>query len=582
MNARRPARHAGGWRRRLFGALLVVMGGAAAPLAAQSTAERFELTRPVEAGLVRLQEQWLQWLSAINQSDQERAESAVADLLATCEQLGMQRLPDLAIGAAARAVQAARAGDETRAAWAIAAAERLDPGRPETAFAAATVHRLAGSYPQAVGQHVRGWWRLASELPWARWVRIHIGYWLLATFLLATTWFVSLALVAHRRALAADARRLLGALPPPVMLAVAVVFLLWPLALPGRWLWLLTWWAGLAWIYEGLSGRIALACGLLVLAAAPSLVQPAEATVALELSPAMRATRNLATYRLHGSLFADLEVLGTTLAGQPATNHLYGDLHRRLGQWEQARGFYQSTLDAEPDNVSALLAMGAYHFRRNDFGNAVQAYQRAVTAAPNDPAGFYNLSLAYSQNNYQFEESNQALQQAQAIDKALVSRWIQEASDDRVVVRDGGFARQPEIAAQLLAGQKQGQVQAAASRRWLGFAVPVCVGLVASVLAAGRRRVSPKEAERAGVASLPRWLEDFVPGGAALVRGAGLSAFCGLWWLAGCVLLPLVAGRAVRTSLGYEPGNLLWWLLGMLGLGLAVGLRAWLTRRAEG
>lgn len=576
---------AAAWGRSVARAVVVALAAAcllAGGAEAQSTTERFELSRPVEAGLVRLQEQWLRWLGAINQSDHEAATAAVDDLLATAGQLGMQRLPDLAIGAAVRAAQAARTGDPTRGAWAIEAAERLDPGRPETAFAAGTVQFADGAYFAAVGQHLRGWTRVWRHAPWSNLCRIGAAYWLLATVLAAAGLFVGLALAAHRQRIAADGARLLGALPAPLAVGVGAVLLLWPLALPGRWLWLLVWWSVVVWIYEGLGGRVAIVFGWLAIAGAPFLAHAAERAVALELSPAMRATRQLATGRLSGGLFADLEVLGTTLTGKPQTIHVYADLHRRLGQWEPARLFYQELLEVEPSNVPALLAMGAYHFRRGDYGNAVQAYQRAVTSDDRNPAGFYNLSLAYSQNNYQFEESSRALQQAQAIDKELVSRWIQEASEERVVVPDGAFARSEEIAALLEAAQHEGNAKVASSRRWVGLAIPLGGALLAMALATARRRAPGGDPDRGPSADLPRLLEDYVPGVAALLRGAGLPAFLVFLWLAGAVLLPLVAGRAFRLTLGYEPGPALPVTLAVVGLGAAVGLRILLARRAEG
>src|SRR5436305_8675540 len=110
------------------------------------------MTAQVRQTLKQLDEQWLQW---VVQKNPQQAGAAVNDLMETARQLGMTRLPDLSAGALAQAVQAARQQDFPRARWALDAAERLDPGRPETAFAEAGVDWRQHDYPGAA----RAWLR---------------------------------------------------------------------------------------------------------------------------------------------------------------------------------------------------------------------------------------------------------------------------------------------------------------------------------------------------------------------------------------------------------------------------------------
>src|SRR5436305_3952800 len=116
-----------------------------------------EMTGQVRQTLKQLGEQWLEW---VVQNDRQQAERSVGGLLDIARGLGMRRLPDLAAGAIARAVQAARQKDFARAHWALAAAERFDPGRPETAFAESTVDWLQGDYPGAVAARLRAYPRI--------------------------------------------------------------------------------------------------------------------------------------------------------------------------------------------------------------------------------------------------------------------------------------------------------------------------------------------------------------------------------------------------------------------------------------
>ncbi|MGB5401951.1 MAG: hypothetical protein WBO71_17185, partial [Thermoanaerobaculia bacterium] len=132
--------------------LLWVAFGAARPSAAieQSVADDLKLSLESRNAFASLQDQWLEWLAASYQADADRAEAALNSLLADADQLDMGRLPDLSLGAAGRAVEFASQGDFEVAAWCLRAAERLDPNRPEVAFAAARVARQAGRDTQAV------------------------------------------------------------------------------------------------------------------------------------------------------------------------------------------------------------------------------------------------------------------------------------------------------------------------------------------------------------------------------------------------------------------------------------------------
>ena len=90
-------------------ATAATVAGASAPAApmvdhsGSSGQTGLELSVPVSQALQRLQEQWLQWMSALYQGNQPRADSALTSILGAGQQLGMKRLPDLSLAAGARA-----------------------------------------------------------------------------------------------------------------------------------------------------------------------------------------------------------------------------------------------------------------------------------------------------------------------------------------------------------------------------------------------------------------------------------------------------------------------------------------------
>ena len=153
-------------RSRWRGAILVVVAFlTAGSLTANDrpVSEILGLTPDALSRFVDLQDTWLEWLSAVAQGDGARVSELLNTLLADAEVLGLRRLPDLSLGAAGRAVAFAEDERFDAAAQCLAAAEKLDPGRSEVAFAGARVAQLEGDYGAEVGrvagEAIVGAWR---------------------------------------------------------------------------------------------------------------------------------------------------------------------------------------------------------------------------------------------------------------------------------------------------------------------------------------------------------------------------------------------------------------------------------------
>jgi tetratricopeptide (TPR) repeat protein len=443
--ARRPLRAA--W---LAAALaLAGVAGAAAQTAVSSPAG-FEMTRSVQQSLKRLQELWLQWLGASLQDNPARAAETLSSLRGTARQIGFERLPDLALGAAARARQSAEEGDPARARRELEAAEALDPGRPEVAFTAAAVARRQGSWVNTAAWTARGFARLLS--PTYRGPLLErLGLWALLALLVAAAMLVVVEAAMKGSAVYGDLERWLSArMPTPAAHAISLLVLLGPGALPGGPVWLLLVWTVFLWGYGSSSERAVLGLVWLALGLAPLGAAGLERRLALEQSPPVRALDDLEAGRLAGTLFADLQVLRTALPNDADVLELVADVHRTLGQWEIARVLYRQEVAQKGEVTTALLNLGADAFRTGDFGAASGFFQRAAATTPPSAAAWYNLSLSYSES-YQFEESRRALARAREIDGSRVDAWIQTPNPDRVLTFNGGLAHRAQIVDRLRA-----------------------------------------------------------------------------------------------------------------------------------
>src|SRR5262245_34231760 len=571
----------GGDRRRPAALALALAALSAAGAAAASVSSPqvtgVEMTAPVRQQLKQIEEQWLQW---IVQNDRRQAEAAVVGLLDAAHRLGMSRLPDLSAAAVARAVEAAKRKDFARAGWALEAAERFDPGRPETAFAEARVERLQGNYLGMIAARLRAYPRLLGP-PLERYLWFQdLVIWTLALLLVTGGLFLAVQMLAKGSSLSRDLTALFARrLPRPAAAAAAAAALLWPLLLPlllpDAFLWLPLYWSVLLWGYATMSERAVLAALWLLLGVSPLLLDLQRRHMAVALSPPARAMQSLEERRLYGSLFSDLGVLRSLLPESVAVKHLLADVHRSLDQWELARALYRQVLEAEPQNTSALLDLGAYFFNKGEFSGAVQSFQRAAAADPASAAAQYNLSQAYSET-YMFDEQNAALAKAQEIDLALVNTWV--AQQQRVVTISGGMARIPEIRRELLAswgGQEARSGRLELLRRGLSLLVSLSLVLVALALHLARRPFgfTERSSEIFPSGAFDRWGRALLPGVASTEVGEGGKAFLALLLPAALLMLPQLGRLGVPVPWRYDPGTLPSWILTILGLALYFGVR---------
>jgi tetratricopeptide (TPR) repeat protein len=566
------------WGRAARGAALLcaLAGGSAGAAHAASAASGVEITPVVRQTLQQLQGQWLQWMSAYNA---QRSEVVVTDLLATAHQLGMARLPDLSFGALARGVQAARQGDVPRAEWSLTAAERLDPGRPETAFAEATISRLEGRYFRCIGAWAQGFVLQFGAAMERDFLLQSLLLWMLKLLLVTGGLFVAIMMATRGAGLCHDlvelASRWLG---QRFAIFGVVVLLAWPLLLPSGLLWLALFWSLLLWGYASASERAILIALWFVLGVSPLAMAEQRRHMSLVLSPPMQAVESLEQHRLYGDLFTDLAVLNTMLPDNAAVKQLIADLHVSLNQWDLARNLYRQVLEVEPRNAPAMINVGAYAFYKSDWHGAIQAFQQAASADPRSAMAEFDLSQAYSRS-YMFDDQKRALAQAKEIDSERVDSWLRRGDQEHPVISTYGLARIPEIRRNLFAAW---QVQEAT--RWqnelgrYGLPMLICFAMVviAVTLHLVRRPYGYSQAEvrlRIARGRWGSWPRALLPGVSAAAAGDGARSFGALLLPAALATLPLFERFGYRIPWGYDPGNTAGWLISILGLALYLGAR---------
>ena len=547
----------------------------------------FELTSPVRLQLRLVTEHWRAWTRAFYQEEEEAAANALEQLRGTAGRLGLSRLPDLANAASAFAVSAAASGDFDRSRWALDAARQLDPGRPETHFATAAVQRLDSDYPGAVTSGARGFAAILRS-PLERHVWLHnAGLWLLYTLLVSGGLFVALQMATKGGALYYD---LVHFMSPPVASAGAELLtaaaLAWPLVLPSGLLWLAVYWSILLWGYGSVSERVVLLVLWLGLGAGSLALSMQQRSVQLTLAPPMRAVDNLSAGRLYGALFSDLSVLRTLMPQHPVARELIADVHRRFGQWEHARALYTTLLDSGElqgaESAPARNNLGVYHHRRKDYGAAINYFRQASQYDPGMAEAFFNLAQAYSQL-YQFSDSNTAMAEAKAIDRARVMIWerVDLPVEELAVGVDGGLRRGAELRRTLGSiwhGEEAQQSIADLWRRHFSLSVVAGIMILALTLHLVRSQLGYRSNALENSSLLPassdRWAIALVPGLASARGGRGGRAFLAILLPVALLVAPRVRGLGYRLPLALDLDPIIPMALGIGGLALVFLVRA--------
>lgn len=564
------------FRRRCGAALLLVAigGGPAAAEVATVEVEGTRLTVPVQETLLRLQDQWLVWNSAFLQGDRVLAWAGVRDLHSTADAMGLHRLPELALGMLVRAVESARAGDLERARWALEMARELDPESPEWSFAACRVAWLDRSPIEAASHLARGYGTMFQRSLKARLWWSDALLWLTLSLLVTAALFVALQMATKGPGLLRDLLTSLGGmLPLPVAALAAAVAMLWPLLLPKGWIWLLLQWAVLLWGYGSSSERWATVVAIAILCGAPLVIAYQQRGIEVALRPESRLLDHLEQGALHGRLFHDLARLRESLPNAPALDQLIADVHVSLGQDDLARPIYRRVVEREPDNGAALNNLGAFHFFRQEYIEAIAFFRAAAERPQSEVAAQYNLAETYSRL-MEFENVDAHISAARELDGEQVGQWDQEGRD--CVVLSGGIDRIDEIRRDLRAAVGPPPL----GRRdlvWLGLPLGV-IGVAWLVRQLSRPGLAVLQAANTpGRGGSERWARLLVPGLVSSLAGDGGRAFGAILVPVAALLLPLSGVFGLAVPWGLDPGASLAWGLGLTVLA-GYGALRWVWR----
>jgi len=181
--------------------------------------------------------------------------------------------------------------------------------------------------------------------------------------------------------------------------------------------------------------------GLFLIAQAPRLnaQQPVAAPLGTKQMQEERAKVQMAEKRYDAAIQSYQDLLKSDPKNALFLN-MIGIAYLDLGNFEQAKKYFQRASRADKKYASAVNNLGMVYYHQKNFRAAIREYQRAVAIDPSQAGAHSNLGFAYYNSN-KFPEAAVEFQKALDIDPTIFERSDRAGSvvQDRSVSNHGLF-----------------------------------------------------------------------------------------------------------------------------------------------
>jgi tetratricopeptide (TPR) repeat protein len=377
--------------------------------------------------------QWFELLDAFQESDPAHSRAILNDMMKSARSTGVRRLADYSRASVQAARRAEASGRQVGAALGYDAALALDDSSFEAAACRVRFLGKRGSLRDA-----------ANALPGAfrtLFASSESRLSLLSSLVLAVVGALAAAAVAaliglffrHASRAWHDLRETAGRLFGHRAAApVAFVLLVLPVFLALGPLWLLLYWAILAYGYSSRRERFVIAFALVALAVAPIAIDAVARENLVRRSPIYRAAVDLEERRQDSSVEDGLASLAVAYPEQPDAWFLLARYAERSGDNPRAVMAYGRAIQTDPRDYRALVNRGNVRFLEGEYSEAISDYEEAARRAPTSAEAFYNLSVARSEI-YDFKGQEAARARALQISRSDVDNWSSSPPLSRVV-----------------------------------------------------------------------------------------------------------------------------------------------------
>jgi len=376
---------------------------------------------------------WPQATAAIDAGDIESAFKKANELTDVGKQYGIKNYPVYAESAAALARQATLRGNKLAADWGNRVSDQLDPRSPAVAFLKADTAAQQQLWARALPTVARGYTNVLAKYRATLLSRSDFAVVLIAALAITVIVFALALFIRYGRAMAHDFRESLsrwttgGAV---TVLAVALLFL--PIFVWLGPVWLIFYWLAIFFGYAGPTERVLIVVLALLIAIAPIALDLTAHWIAGVDSPVVLSAIASDEQSYYPEALHRLQEVVNIEPNSATLHMLLGNLLLQDGSEQDAAAHYRRSIELR-DNAGAHVNLGNLHFLDNDFGAAINEYQRSEQLNAHLAIAFYNHSIA-SGEMYRFDDQARELDQAKRIDRAGIERIISNPPSQKIVM----------------------------------------------------------------------------------------------------------------------------------------------------
>jgi tetratricopeptide (TPR) repeat protein len=380
-----------------------------------------------ESSRGKLYDKWFLYHSAGPDVDLDEANRLFREVLLTFRREGFLSESRVAGAFAYQAYQAIETGDPGLAVSLFRKAHLLGPGMSSIHTGLGRAGRMDGG---RLGDSLR--WRLRGLAPMAGHLRATVPFFgnlfLVAglALALAGTLAVILLVIRHEARWRHDLAEQMTAFAAPEFAAIiagAVLFL--PAFLWISPVWLVAFWMVFLFPYFHGSERFVAVCVLTGLLLLFPVLTFLGGYASFWWDPRVEELMTLAD---GGYSRESVEVMTRMLEEEPLSPDLQALLAQSYsdgGYSNEAYAQYRQILDSNPNSAWVYNNMGNLYLRSQQYGSAMQQYRRAIETDPLLVEPVYNLHIAHLEQ-FQIEEAEELLREAQKIAPERTSRWVEE------------------------------------------------------------------------------------------------------------------------------------------------------------
>jgi tetratricopeptide (TPR) repeat protein len=376
---------------------------------------------------------WFELLDALQENDARVASLTLDEMMKAARSIGVRRLADYSRYALHVARRAEKVGKTGTAGKAYDAAIQLDDSSFDAAASRASFLGRHGRLREALRAASAAFSNMVGSAESRLSLASSFALSIIVALIAAAVATVLGLFFRHARRIAHDLRETASRPFGRVAAApIAFVLLALPVFLTFGPLWLLLYWAMLAYAYSARGERFAIGSSLLVLALAPIAIETVARENLVRRSPIYRAAVDLEERREDFSVEDDLASLAAAYPDQADAWFLLARYAERAGDNGRALLAYGRAIQADAKDYRAFVNRGNVRFLEGAYNEAISDYEEATRRAPEAAEAFYNLSVARSEI-YDFKGQEQARARALQISRRDVDSWSARPPLSRVV-----------------------------------------------------------------------------------------------------------------------------------------------------